>query len=99
MNQLLHACFNQFPRMVESRYDEAFLYLANRCNKRAMVALITTVLDEVNSQQVVQYTQPYQNDISGQRYDAIMKSMKKLNKQRVSSMAAAAKFLTGGTTY
>lgn len=57
MNQLLHACFNQFPRMVESRYDEAFLYLANRCNKRAMVVLITNVVDEVNSQQVVQYMQ------------------------------------------
>tara|TARA_B100000700_G_scaffold36412_1_gene35665 strand:- start:37553 stop:38974 length:1422 start_codon:yes stop_codon:yes gene_type:complete len=57
MNQLLHASFNQFPRMVESRYDEAFLYLANRCNKRAMVVLITNVVDEVNSQQVVQYMQ------------------------------------------
>ena len=57
MNQLLHASFNQFPRMVESRYDEAFLYLANRCNKRALVVLITNVVDEVNSQQVVQYMQ------------------------------------------
>ncbi|MEC9095076.1 MAG: DUF58 domain-containing protein [Planctomycetota bacterium] len=57
MNQLLHASFNQFPRMVESRYDEAFLYLANRCNKRAMVVLITNVVDEVNSQQVVRYMQ------------------------------------------
>ncbi len=57
MNQLLHASFNQFPRMVESRYDEAFLYLANRCNKRALVILITNVVDEVNSQQVVQYMQ------------------------------------------
>ena len=57
MNQLLHASFNQFPQMVESRYDEAFLYLANRCNKRALVILITNVVDEVNSQQVVQYMQ------------------------------------------
>jgi len=57
MNQLLHASFNQFPHMVESRYDEAFLYLANRCNKRAMVVLITNVVDEVNSQQVVRYMQ------------------------------------------
>ena len=57
MNQLLHASFNQFPKMVESRYDEAFLYLANRCNKRAMVVLITNVVDEVNSQQVVRYMQ------------------------------------------
>tara|TARA_B100000945_G_C20412052_1_gene613098 strand:- start:196 stop:1617 length:1422 start_codon:yes stop_codon:yes gene_type:complete len=57
MNQLLHASFNQFPRMVESRYDEAFLYLANRCNKRALVVLITNVVDEVNSQQVVRYMQ------------------------------------------
>ena len=57
MNQLLHASFNQFPRMVESRYDEAFLYLANRCNKRALVVLITNVVDEVNAQQVVQYMQ------------------------------------------
>ena len=28
MNRLLHASFDRFPRLVESRYDEAFLYLA-----------------------------------------------------------------------
>ncbi len=33
MNRLLHACFDQFPRLVESRYDEAFLYLAGHCHK------------------------------------------------------------------
>ncbi|MEC7566221.1 MAG: DUF58 domain-containing protein [Planctomycetota bacterium] len=57
MNQLLHASFNQFPKMVESRYGEAFLYLANRCNKRALVILMTNVVDDVNAQQVLEYMQ------------------------------------------
>jgi uncharacterized protein (DUF58 family) len=55
MNRLLHASFDRFPRMVESRYDEAFLYLASRCQKRALVVLITSVIDEVNSAAVEQY--------------------------------------------
>ncbi len=55
MNRLLHASFDRFPRMVESRYDEAFLYLASRCRKRALVVLITSVIDEVNSGQIEQY--------------------------------------------
>lgn len=55
MNQLLHASFDRFPRLVESRYDEAFLYLAGRCKRRALVILISNVIDEVNSLQVQQY--------------------------------------------
>lgn len=55
MNRLLHASFDRFPRLVESRYDEAFLYLAARCRKRAMVVLVTNVIDEVNSAQVERY--------------------------------------------
>ena len=49
MNRLLHSVFDRFPRLVESRYDEAFVYLASRCRKRALVVLITNVIDEVNS--------------------------------------------------
>jgi len=55
MNQLLHASFDRFPRLVESRYDKAFLYLAHKCRKRSLVALVTNVVDEVNSNQVEQY--------------------------------------------
>ena len=55
MNRLLHASFDRFPRLVESRYDEAFLYLAARCRKRALVVLVTNVIDEVNSGQVERY--------------------------------------------
>jgi uncharacterized protein (DUF58 family) len=55
MNRLLHASFDRFPRMVESRYDEAFLYLASRCRKRALVVLITNLIDEVNANQVERY--------------------------------------------
>ncbi len=55
MNQLLHASFDRFPRLVESRYDQAFLYLNSRCRKRALVILITNVIDEVNSNQVESY--------------------------------------------
>lgn len=55
MNHLLHASFNRFPRLVESRYDRAFLYLASHCRKRSLVTLVTNVVDEVNSNQVEQY--------------------------------------------
>lgn len=52
MNRLLHASFDRFPQMVESRYDQAFLYLASRSRKRSLVILITNVIDEVNSNQI-----------------------------------------------
>jgi uncharacterized protein (DUF58 family) len=55
MNQLLHASFDRFPQLVESRYDEAFLYLATRCKRRALVILVSNVIDEVNSLQIQQY--------------------------------------------
>ncbi len=55
MNRLLHASFDRFPRLVESRYDEAFMYLNARCRKRALVVLITNVIDEVNSRQIESY--------------------------------------------
>lgn len=55
MNQLLHASFDRFPKLVESRYDDAFLYLGTHCPKRALVVLISNVIDEVNSNQVQQY--------------------------------------------
>ncbi|MCM2371373.1 DUF58 domain-containing protein [Aporhodopirellula aestuarii] len=55
MNRLLQAGFDQFPRMVESRYDQAFLHLNSRCKRRSLVTLITNVVDEVNSAVVVDY--------------------------------------------
>ena len=55
MNRLLHAGFDRFPRLVESRYDEAFLYLDAHCKKRSLVILITNLIDEVNSRQIHRY--------------------------------------------
>ncbi|MGC4002474.1 MAG: DUF58 domain-containing protein [Pirellulales bacterium] len=55
MNRLLHACFDRFPRLVESRYDEAFLYLDTHCRKRSLVVLTTNLIDEVNAEQVHRY--------------------------------------------
>ncbi len=52
MNRILHACYNQFPQMVESRYDEAFERLAANVRKRTLVILITNIIDEVNAHQV-----------------------------------------------
>ena len=37
MNRFLHAAFDKFPKLVESRYDEAFLYLNTHCRKRSLV--------------------------------------------------------------
>lgn len=55
MNRLLQAGFDQFPRMVESRYDEAFLYLANHCKRRSLIVLATNLIDEVNAGRVVEH--------------------------------------------
>ena len=55
MNRLLHSSFNRFPQMVESRYDEAFLYLARHCRRRSLVVLISNLIDEVNAAQVIDY--------------------------------------------
>ncbi|WP_068258367.1 DUF58 domain-containing protein [Rubripirellula obstinata] len=55
MNRLLQAGFDQFPRMVESRYDQAFLYLSTHCKRRSLVVLATNVIDEVNAGAVVDY--------------------------------------------
>lgn len=62
MNRLIHAGFDQFPRMVESRYDQAFIYLSNHLKRRSLVVLATNVVDEVNAASVVDYL----SNINGQ---------------------------------
>ena len=52
MNHLLHAAYDRFPQMVESRYDDAFLHLAAHVRKRTLVVLITNVIDDVNAHQI-----------------------------------------------
>lgn len=55
INRLLHASYNQNAQYVESRYDDAFLYLRANCPKRSLVILVTNVIDEINSHQIKQY--------------------------------------------
>ena len=55
MNRLLHASFNRFPQLTESRYDQAFRYLASHCRKRSLVVLVTNVIDRVNTDQIDRY--------------------------------------------
>lgn len=55
MNQILHAAHNQFPQMVESRYDEAFLHLSKYCRKRSLVVLISNLIDEVNANRLEEH--------------------------------------------
>ncbi|MBN2476855.1 MAG: DUF58 domain-containing protein [Pirellulales bacterium] len=55
MNRLLHASFDRFPQLTESRYDQAFRYLASHCRRRSLVVLITNVIDEVNAGQIERY--------------------------------------------
>jgi uncharacterized protein (DUF58 family) len=55
MNRILHASFDQFPHMVQSRFDEAFLYLSKHCRKRSLVVLVTNVIDQVNADQIQRY--------------------------------------------
>ncbi len=55
INRLLHATYNQHAQYVESRYDDAFLYLKTHCLKRSLVILVTNVIDEINAHQIQQY--------------------------------------------
>lgn len=55
INRLLHASFDQRPEFVESRYDSAFLHVSKNCRKRALVVLITNVIDEINAGQIQEY--------------------------------------------
>jgi uncharacterized protein (DUF58 family) len=55
MNRLLHGGFNQFPTLVESRFDQSFLYLSTHCRRRSLVVLISNVIDQVNADQVQNY--------------------------------------------
>jgi uncharacterized protein (DUF58 family) len=55
MNRLLHASYDRFPQLTESRYDLAFRYLGTHCRKRSLVILVTNVIDDVNSKQIDRY--------------------------------------------
>ncbi len=55
INRLLHASCDRHAEFVESRYDNAFLYLRKHCPKRSLVVLLTNVIDEINSHQIHQY--------------------------------------------
>ncbi len=55
MNRLLHASFDRFPRLVETRYDRAFRYLNGHFRKRSLVILITSIIDEVNAAEFDRY--------------------------------------------
>ncbi len=57
MNRILHAGFDQFPSLIQSRFDDAFLYLSKHCRRRSLVVLITNVIDQVNADQVTSYMQ------------------------------------------
>ena len=52
MNALIRAVFDVFPERVESRYDRAFSYLKTHASKRALVVLVTNILDERNADQI-----------------------------------------------
>jgi uncharacterized protein (DUF58 family) len=55
MNHMLHGLFDRFPRMHQSNFDEAFLYLSQRCRRRTLVVLITNVIDDITAAQVTGY--------------------------------------------
>ncbi len=55
MSRLLHASFDRFPRLVETRFDHAFRYLNAHCRKRSLVVLITSIIDEVNAADFQRY--------------------------------------------
>ena len=56
INHLLNATFDQKASYVESRFDDAFFYLQRNCPKRSLVVLVSNVLDEVNANQILQFS-------------------------------------------
>lgn len=52
VHRMVHAVHDLFPRLVESRYDLAFLHLARDCRKRSLVVLVTNLIDDVNANQI-----------------------------------------------
>jgi uncharacterized protein (DUF58 family) len=55
INRMLHASYNVFPRMVETRFDEAFQFMETKNPRRSLVILMTNLIDEVNANQVTKY--------------------------------------------
>ncbi|MBL8889091.1 MAG: DUF58 domain-containing protein [Planctomycetaceae bacterium] len=55
INRMLHASYNVFPRMVETRFDEAFEFMETKNPRRSLVILMTNLIDEVNANQVTKY--------------------------------------------
>ncbi len=53
LNRMVHAVHDLEPRLVESRFDSAFLHLHQHCRKRTLVILVTNVTDDVNAGQVL----------------------------------------------
>ena len=49
LNRMVHAVHDIHPRLVESRFDEAFMHLHRHCRKRTLVVLITNVIDDQNA--------------------------------------------------
>ena len=53
LKQLIHASYNLFPRHEESHFDHAFLHVKKTFHKRALLILVTHILDQVNADRVV----------------------------------------------
>jgi uncharacterized protein (DUF58 family) len=61
VQRLLHAVFDRHAEFVESRFDQAFLYLQRQCRKRSLVVLFTNVIDDVNAGMVGSYLEQVAN--------------------------------------
>lgn len=55
INRIVHSVHNLFPRLVEPRYDRAFVELEKRVHKRSLVILVTNLFDDVNGQIVADH--------------------------------------------
>lgn len=55
LKHLIHASFDLFPSYEESHFDHAFMHVSGRFRKRALLVLITHVLDEVNADRITSH--------------------------------------------
>lgn len=44
--RLVQSCYNVYPRLVESNYDDAFAHIALRLRRRALLVLFTQIVDD-----------------------------------------------------
>ena len=58
LDRMIAACHDVEAELVESRFDEALLYLQRQCRKRTLLVVITNLIDDRNAVSLRRYLAP-----------------------------------------